>query len=78
MTDRQTHWVEKLIHYASIMRIIYKKGILDEAEPVSRRPDFLPIDVDTLYDTQEILWWDGKVLDVIYNDNEPALLALST
>jgi hypothetical protein len=24
------------------------------------------------------LWWDGKVLDVLNNDNEPALLALST
>jgi hypothetical protein len=53
------------------------KGILNEAEPVYRRPHFLPIDDNKLYNTQESLWWNGKVLDVIHNGNEPALLALS-
>jgi hypothetical protein len=79
LMDRQrTHWVEKLMPYANIMRILYRKEILNKADPVSRRPDFLPIDDDKLYNTQEYLWWNGKVLDVLNNDNEPALLALST
>jgi hypothetical protein len=78
LTDRQTHWVDKLMPYANIMRIIYIKGFLDDADPVSRRPDFLPIDDDKLINTQEYLWWDGDVLAILNNDNEPALLALST
>ncbi len=60
------------------MRILYMKGSLNEAAPVSRRPDFHLIDDEKLYNTQECLWWDGKVLDVMRSDNEPALLALST
>jgi len=65
------------MHYANIVSVLYMKGILNEVAPVSRRPDFLPIDDDKLYNTQECLWWDGKVLDVLNNNNEPALLALS-
>jgi hypothetical protein len=45
LTDRQSHWVEKLMSYANEMRILYRKGILNEADPVSRRPDFLQIDL---------------------------------
>ena len=45
LTDRQSHWVEKLMPYANEMRILYRKGILNEADPVSRRPDFLQIDL---------------------------------
>ena len=71
----QTHWVEKLIPYANLMCIIYRKGILNEAGPVSRRPDFFPI--DNLYMPDESLSWDGKVLDIDTNDNGPALLTLS-
>ena len=52
LTDRQTHWVEKLMPYANIMRILYMKGSLNEADPVSRRPDFHPIDDEKLYNTQ--------------------------
>ena len=43
LTDRQTHWVEKLMSFANLMRIFYNKGILNEDGPVSRRPDFLPV-----------------------------------
>ncbi len=64
--------------YPNIMRILYIKGSLNEADPVSRRPDFHPIDNDKLYNTQEGLWWDIKVLNVMRSDNEPALLALLT
>ena len=35
LTDRQSHWVEKLMPYANEMRILYRKGILNEADPVS-------------------------------------------
>ena len=44
LIDKQTHWVDKLMPYANLMRILYMKGILNEADPVSRRPDFLPFD----------------------------------
>ena len=74
MADRQSHWVEKLTTYASMMRILYRKGILNEADPVSRRPDFLQID---LYRSEDILWWNGNVLDIINNGNDPALHALT-
>jgi len=48
--------------YAYIMRILYNKEIFNEADPVSRRPDFHPIDDDQLNNAQESLWWDGEVL----------------
>ena len=62
--------------YVNLMRILYRKGILSEADPVSRRPDFLPI--DNLYMPDESLLWDGKVHGIDTNGNNPALLALST
>jgi len=62
--------------YAKLTRIIYKKEILNEADPVSRRPDFLHI--DNLYMPDESLWWDGKVPYIDINCNGLALLAPST
>jgi len=76
LIDMQTHWVEKLTPYANSMRIIYKKGILNEADSVSRCPDFLHI--DNMYMLDESLWWDGKVIDIDTNVNGHALPALST
>jgi len=55
--------------YANIMRILYRKEILNEADSVSRRPNILPVDNDKLYNIQEILWWDGKLLDDVYYYN---------
>jgi len=75
LTNRQTHWVEKLMPYANLMRILCKKGILNEVDPVSRRPDFLPN--DNLYMPDESLWWDGKVHAIDTSGNGPTLLALS-
>ena len=75
LTDRQSHCVEKLMPYANEMRILYMKGILNETDPVSRRPDFLQID---LYIPEDSLWWDGNVPNIIYNGSDPALLALTT
>ena len=75
LTDRQTHWVEKLMPSTNLMRILYMKEILNEADPVSRRPDFLPI--DNLYMPDESLWWAGKA-NIDTNGNGRALLALLT
>ena len=75
LIDRQSHWVEKLTPYANEMRILYKKGILNEADPVSRRPDFLQLD---MYRPEDSLWWDGNGPDIINNGSDPALLALTT
>jgi hypothetical protein len=52
------------------------KGILNEIDPVSRRPDFLPI--DNMKRPDESPWWDGNVPNIIYNGNDPVLLARST
>ncbi len=57
------------------MRILYWKGILNEADPVYRRPDFFQTD---MYRQEDSLWWDGNVPDIIYNVNDHALLTLST
>ena len=75
LIDRQIHWVEKLMPCANLMRIINRKGILNEADPVSRRPDFLP--VDNLRGPDESLWWDRNVHDIDTNGKDPSLLALS-
>jgi hypothetical protein len=62
--------------YANLMRIFYTKGILNWADPVSRLPDFLP--VDNLRGPDESLYWDGNVHNIDTYGNKLALLALST
>ena len=63
--------------YANLMRILDMKGIiLTEVDPVSRRPDLLPI--DNMYMPDESLRWDGKILDIDTKCNGHALLAIST
>ncbi len=57
------------------MRILYMKGIFNEADPVSRRPDLLQID---MYRLEDSLWKNGNLLDIVYNGSDPALLALAT
>jgi hypothetical protein len=77
LKNRQTHWAEELMPYANLMCILYMKVILNEVDPVSRRPDFLP--VDNMFRPDESLWRDDNVSNIDTNDNEPALLlALST
>ena len=49
LTKRQAHFVERLMPYTGTMKIVYRKGTANEADPVSRRPDFYSI------------WWDGEV-----------------
>jgi hypothetical protein len=68
--------VEKVMPYATLMRIINTKGTLNEADPVSRRPDFLRI--LNLSMPNDSLWWDEKVSNINTNGNGLALLVLST
>ena len=49
LTKRQARYVEQLMPYAGYMKLLYRKGSANEADPVSRRPDFYSI------------WWDGEV-----------------
>ena len=49
LTNRQARYVEQLMPYAGYMKLLYRKGSANEADPVSRRPDFYSI------------WWDGEV-----------------
>jgi hypothetical protein len=76
LTVCQAYWVEKLNSYANLMRIIYREEILNEADPVSLRPDVFP--VDNLRGPDDSLWWDGNVPNIDTNGNDPTLLALST
>ena len=55
----------EIMPYANLVRILYRKRILSEADPVSRRPDFLPI--DNMYKPNESLLWDEKVPDIDTN-----------
>jgi hypothetical protein len=62
------------------MSIIYRKGSINEADAVSRRPDFFYPDTDVyMHMPVEMfaLWWDGKVLDSCYQSNETSLLVFS-
>ena len=43
LTNRQQHYVEKIQPFAGYMSLIYRKGCLNEADPISRRPDFFSI-----------------------------------
>lgn len=65
LTKRQAHFVEKLMPYTGTMTIVYRKGTANEADPVSRRPDFYSI------------WWDGEVPRINDVDDEALLLALT-
>jgi hypothetical protein len=46
LTDRQVHWVERLMPFAHCMRILYRKGSVNEADVVSRRLDFFHPDTN--------------------------------
>ena len=58
------------------MRILYMKEIVNEVDPVSRCPDFFP--VDNMLRPYESLWWDGNVPHIDTNSNDLALFALPT
>ena len=80
LTHRQVHWVERLMPFAHYMSFIYCKGSINEADVVSRRPDFFhpDTDVDQRMSVEMFaLWWDEKVPDLCYQSNETSLLVLS-
>ena len=80
LTDRQVHWVERLMPFVQYMSIIYRKRSMNEADDVSRRPDFFHPDDVHLRRSVEMfaLWWDGKLPYLCYQSNDIALLLLST
>ena len=49
LSKRQCSIVEKLRDLAGTMTVVYRKGSANEADPVSRRPDF------------HTVWWSGEV-----------------
>jgi hypothetical protein len=73
------HWAERLMHFAHYMSILDRKGSVNEADAVSRRPDFFhPDDVHMCRLVQMFaLWWDEKVHDLCYQSNDTRLLVLS-
>ena len=65
--------------FAHCMRILYRKGSVNVADDVSRRPDFFNPDDVHLRKLVEMfaLWWDGQVPHLCYQSNDIALLVLS-
>ena len=65
--------------FAQNMSILYRKGSVNEADPMSRRPDFFhPDDVQLRMPTKMFaLWWYGNVHDLCCKNNDTALLVLS-
>ena len=63
LTNRQVHWVERLMSFLRCMSILYRKASVNEADVMSRHPDFLhPDDVHQRMPFEMFdLWWDGKV-----------------
>jgi len=63
---------------AQSMSIIYRKGMVNEADVVSRRPDFLHPDDVRMRKPFEMfaIWWDGNVPDFCYQNNNTVLLVL--
>ncbi len=62
LTDRQVHWVERLMPFAHCMSIIYRKGSIHEADAVSRRPDLFHPDTDVhLRRPVEMLLYGGMI-----------------
>ncbi len=66
--------------FAHCMSIMNRKGSMNEADAVSRRPDFFHPDTD-LHMRRPIemlaLWWDGKEPGMCFQSNETSLLVLS-
>jgi len=79
LTNRQAHWVERLMPFARCMSSLYRKVSVNEAGAVSRRLDFFHPDDVHMHMPVEMfaLWWDGNVRDMCYQCNDIALLVLS-
>ena len=56
LSKRQAGWVEQLQPYANTLTMVYRKGSLNEADPISRRSDFC----DLIFARS---FWNGDVPD---------------
>jgi hypothetical protein len=54
MNKRQARYLRDLQPFVGSMTLAYRKGALNEADPLSRRPDFVPHATFPLF-------WDGEV-----------------
>lgn len=54
LSKRQAGWVELIQPYANTLTLVYRKGSLNEADPISRRSDFCAMLLARSY-------WDGNV-----------------
>jgi hypothetical protein len=54
MNKRQARYLRDLQPFVGSMTLVYRKGALNEANPLSRRPDFVP-------QATVPLFWDGGV-----------------
>jgi hypothetical protein len=68
----QAHRVERLMPFAQNTSILYRKGSVNEAAPVSRRSDFFhPDDIQLRKPAKMFaLWLDGNVRDQCYQNND--------
>jgi hypothetical protein len=66
--------------FAQNMSILYRKGSVNEADPLSRRPEFFHPDDVQLRRPAEMfaLWWDANVPDLCYQNIDTILLVLSS
>jgi hypothetical protein len=54
LNKRQARYLRDLQPFAGSMTLAYRKGVVNEADPLSRRPDFVP-------HATVPLCWDGEV-----------------
>jgi hypothetical protein len=54
MNKRQARYLRDLQPFVGSMTLVYRKGVLYEADPLSWRPDFVPQITFPLF-------WDGEV-----------------
>ena len=61
------------------MSIVYREGFVDEADPVSRHPDFFHPDDVHLRKPAEMfaLKWNVNIPDLCYESNDTILLVLA-
>ena len=58
LSKRQIGWGETLMTLANRLRLLYRKGNINEADPLSRRPDFSVRELSAA-----MTWWNGDLPD---------------
>jgi hypothetical protein len=54
LNKRQARYLRDLQPFVASMTLAYRKGALDEADPLNRHPNFVPQAIVPLF-------WDGEV-----------------